>query len=186
MYDQKLQAYAVANFKFHEYRTKIVDSIPDLKSVLNFIPPLHVSLRFPLEWFSLLHKNQLLHTGSCDHVVWASRIFRQLAQSNLKPLAQWKKCHKLVIFAHICEKRPILAKLAYCEEVYICWLFIYSFPRKYKNPMQLYKMIKPARLVQKCFETSILYIGEPHASLVQELRSRETAYDEPTYIFLYF
>ena len=38
-------------------------------------------------------------------------------------------------------------------------------------------MIIPARLVQKCFETSILYIGEPQASLVQGLRSRSTLYN---------
>ena len=46
-----------------------------------------------------------------------------------------------------------------------------QFPAKVQKSYAVYKMIKPARLVQKCFKTSILYIGEPQASLVQELRS---------------
>ena len=61
-----------------------------------------------------------------------------------------------------------------------------QFPAKVQKSYAVLKMIISARLVQKCFETSILCIGEPHASLEQELRSRETANDEPTNIFLYF
>ena len=38
----------------------------------------------------------------------------------------------------------------------------------------VYKMIKPVSLVQKCYETSILYRDKSQASLVQELRSRST------------
>ena len=56
--------------------------------------------------------------------------------------------------------------------MYICLLVICSFLRKYKNPMQLYKMIKPARLVQKCFSTSILVQGLPAARLCTKLRWR--------------
>ena len=44
-----------------------------------------------------------------------------------------------------------------------------QFPAKVQKSCAVYKMIKPARLVQECFETSILYTGEPQASLVQEL-----------------
>ena len=36
-----------------------------------------------------------------------------------------------------------------------------QFPAKVQKSYAVYKMIKTARLVQKCFETSILYIGEP-------------------------
>ena len=49
-----------------------------------------------------------------------------------------------------------------------------QFPVKVQKSYEVYKMIIPARLVQKCFETSILYIGKLQASLVQELRSRST------------
>ena len=48
-----------------------------------------------------------------------------------------------------------------------------QFPAQYKNPLQLYKMIKnQLGIVQKCFSTSILVQGSP----------RETAYDKPTNI----
>ena len=41
--------------------------------------------------------------------------------------------------------------------MYICWFLRCRLLWKYKNPMQCTKNIKPARLVQKCFETSTLY-----------------------------
>ena len=40
--------------------------------------------------------------------------------------------------------------------------------RKYKIPMALYKMFKPARLVQRDFEMP-LHKGKPHASLYKEV-----------------
>ena len=48
------------------------------------------------------------------------------------------------------------------------------FNAKVQKFYAVYKMIKPVRLVQKYFETSILYIGKPQASIVQELRSKST------------
>ena len=42
------------------------------------------------------------------------------------------------------------------------------FTAKVQKSYAVYKMIKPARLVQKCFETSILYIGKPCARIEVE------------------
>ena len=71
-------------------------------------------------------------------------------------------------------------------EIYICWLVTCSFPRKYKKPMQLYKMIQPARLVQKCFSTSILVQGSPAAHLCTKLKSRWFDHFVHCIGFLYF
>ena len=53
----------------------------------------------------------------------------------------------------------ICTKSALLQDLYICWLVSrhMQFPAKAKKSYAVHKMIKPARLVQKCFETSILY-----------------------------
>ena len=39
-----------------------------------------------------------------------------------------------------------------------------QFPAKVQKSYAVYKMIKSARLVQKRFETSIMYIGKPQVA----------------------
>ena len=56
------------------------------------------------------------------------------------------------------------------------YLLVRQIPRtaKIQKSYAVYKMIKAARLNQKCFKASILYNGKLQVSLVQELRSRST------------
>ena len=56
-----------------------------------------------------------------------------------------------------------------------------QFHTKVQKSYAVYKMIKPARMVQNCFETLIL----PQAGLLQELRSINT-FVQPRAVFLSF
>ena len=92
-----------------------------------------------------------------------SQLIEQQKQRKSNPSTTISKCSRL---------RKELVKDLFHEslkkEVWYVYLLArhMQFPAKAKKSYAVYKIIKPARLVQKCFETSILVQGSPAARTV--------------------